>query len=636
MRLIRLAFLLLGGSLAAQLAAHTALAADPQPYTVRFSSTGNGALNATIRAVSQLQTLRKSVPVSPFALVDRAQQDITRLLNGPLDSFGYYRAAISVTIDGRALDDPDLPDILQAVPRKHRVTVVVHIDTGPLYRLGKVTVVGPVSANALKAFGLKSGEPAVAADVLAAQERLVTALQAEGHAYARTRYAAYLETGRPVLNVTFTATPGPSYVLGAIRFEGLMRVNEAFLRRQLKIHAGEPYDPGRIEAARTTLLALGVFSSVTVPLPPQSETSGARLPVTFVVVERKRHTVAFNPTYSSDLGVVASASWTDRNLFGEAEQLTLKSDVFGIGGNGLATNGVSYDAGAQLLQPDFLHSGQSLQFSVQALKQQLQAYDQVAAIGGATLSRKFSSVWQFSIGTTIEEEKVQQNEAPRCTQAPAPNWCHYTLLGLPLSARYDSTGLIDPVNDPLHGMRISVSVTPTESLLNRKGFGVLQATASTYFDFARLGWSDPGDSVLALRVLAGQARGVGQFSLPPDQRFYAGGSATVRGYAYQSVGPDFPPPDTPGEYPEGGTGIAAGTVELRERLVGSFGMAAFVDAGEVSDTAQPFAGTYSLGYGLGPRYYTPIGAIRLDIAFPLRRLPNGDRFEAYIGLGQAF
>jgi translocation and assembly module TamA len=448
-----------------------------------------------------------------------------------------------------------------------------------------------------------------------------------------------------------------------------MRLHEAFLRRQLLIHPGDPYNETRIDHARTTLLGLGVFSSVTVRLPSQSAVTNGQLPITFVVVERKRHAVSLAPEYSSDLGVVAQASWTDRNLFGNAEQLTVSSNVYGVGGNGLATNGVSYDALAQLLKPDFLHTDQSLQFSLQLLRQQLEAYDQVAAIGGATLSRRLSSMWLLSIGGTLEEEQVTQSEvvdranqmSPGCTaawnppidpatgklaidpttgkpvQPPPAIGCHYTLLGLPISAHYDSTELANPLDDPTHGMRVSVTVTPTESLFGQHtSFVVMQASGSVYFDFTHLGWSDPGDSVLAVRALAGQARGASQFLLPPDQRLYAGGTATVRGYAYQSVGPYFPLPDTPGEYPEGGTGIAASTVELRQRLIGNFGLAAFVDAAEISATADPFGGAYSIGYGAGVRYYTPIGPIRLDVAFPLKRLPHGDSFEAYIGLGQAF
>jgi translocation and assembly module TamA len=136
---------------------------------------------------------------------------------------------------------------------------------------------------------------------------------------------------------------------------------------------------------------------------------------------------------------------------------------------------------------------------------------------------------------------------------------------------------------------------------------------------------------LALRGIVGQDSGVGVFGLPPDQRFYAGGSGTVRGYRYQTLGPQFPD-----RKPTGGTAISAGTVEVRQRLYSSFGVVGFIDAGQVSSNGTPFTSNWHAGAGLGARYYTPIGPIRLDVAVPLQKIPGGDAFELYIGIGQAF
>jgi translocation and assembly module TamA len=136
---------------------------------------------------------------------------------------------------------------------------------------------------------------------------------------------------------------------------------------------------------------------------------------------------------------------------------------------------------------------------------------------------------------------------------------------------------------------------------------------------------------VALRGLVGQASGVGVFGLPPDQRFYAGGSATVRGYRYQTLGPQFAD-----QKPTGGTAIATGTVEVRQRILSSYGVVGFVDVGQVSANGAPFTSNWHAGAGVGARYYTPIGPIRLDVAVPLNKLPGGDSFELYIGIGQAF
>jgi translocation and assembly module TamA len=137
--------------------------------------------------------------------------------------------------------------------------------------------------------------------------------------------------------------------------------------------------------------------------------------------------------------------------------------------------------------------------------------------------------------------------------------------------------------------------------------------------------------VVALRGLVGQISGVGVFGLPPDQRFYAGGSGTVRGYRYQSIGPRFP-----SNRPTGGTAISAGTVEFRQRILGNYGVVGFIDAGQVSDDGKPFTSQWRVGAGAGFRYYTPIGPIRLDVAVPLNKQSGGDSFELYIGIGQAF
>jgi translocation and assembly module TamA len=190
--------------------------------------------------------------------------------------------------------------------------------------------------------------------------------------------------------------------------------------------------------------------------------------------------------------------------------------------------------------------------------------------------------------------------------------------------KYDSTtNLLNPTS----GVRAMLSVTPTQSLGKPDAtFFITQLSGSTYLDLL----SD-GRSVLALRGLVGQVSGTGVFGLPPDQRFYAGGSGTVRGYRYQSIGPQFAD-----EKPTGGTAISAGSVEFRQRILGNYGVVGFVDAGQVSNTGAPFTQSWRIGAGVGARYYTSIGPIRLDVAVPLNKEPGGDSFELYIGIGQAF
>jgi translocation and assembly module TamA len=328
---------------------------------------------------------------------------------------------------------------------------------------------------------------------------------------------------------------------------------------------------------------------------------------------------------------------------------------------GSASSGIGYDTSATFTLPDFHHRDQSLQIKVEALNQSLEAYDQRAVTTGVTLSRKLSSVWTVSAGVTTAEEKILQEDV---------NY-DYTLVALPLSLLYDSTDLASPLDDPLHGMRNGLTVTPTLSLGKPNAVGpataqstasgsqattsralghgdasfiIVQLKAAAYFDLQEFGLTKPGRTVLAARGQAGFALGAGEFSLPPDQRFYGGGSGTIRGYKYQGIGPLFAD-----QNPQGGISIDAGSVELRQRFGSSWGAAAFVDGGQVSDSLKPFSGKCAVGAGAGVRYYTPIGPIRLDIAVPTRRYSvmqvaapaphhvlDDDAFEIYIGLGQSF
>ena len=587
-----------------------ARSADPQPYVVTLAPTGDAALDQALHDASTLATLRETAPVGPFALTARAQQDVTRFLT-VLHGFGYYKAQVDVRIAGRAPDDSGLETILEQAPADPPTQVSVAFTPGPQFHLGQVAIDGTVPPDAVAKLDLATGAPAIAQDVLDGQTRLLAALRGDGYALAKVDLPPVtLHDADNAVDLRFVVTSGPRVDLGPISVEGLQQTNEAFVQRRLMVHPGEQFNPDAIEAARQDLLSLGVFSDVRAVPADQLNPQG-QLPVAYVVTERKLHAVDLGVSYSTDLGFGVNGAWHHRNLFGNAEQLNLTA-AFQAGGS--AQTGAGYQVGAQFIKPDFLARDQSLTLNLGALKQNLQAYDQKAITEGAGLSRLITPQLTASIGVTGEQEQITQEAVLR----------HYDLIGLPIGLKYDNT---NSLLDPTHGWRGAATVTPTQSLLAPSAtFTLLQVAGSTYIDF-----SGSGRSVLALRGLVGQLVGADQFSVPPDQRFYAGGSATVRGFKYQSIGPLFPD-----GRPQGGTSVAAGTVEFRQRFLEHFGVVAFVDAGQANASGGPFSGIWRIGAGVGARYYTSFGPIRLDVAVPLNRTPGGDAFELYIGIGQAF
>lgn len=605
-------------------------AADPQPYTVVIAPTGQAPVDAALLASATLVTLREVAPAGPFAVIARAKNDLPRLQQA-VQSFGYYGARLRIRIAGRALDDPALPAVLDGA--REPVPITVGTELGPVYRLRRIALRQTgryaIPSETVAKLGLQQGDPAIATTILDATPRMLGALQRDGHALATVSAPiAYVIDGARAVDLAYDIDAGPRINLGPVTVLGMTEVDPAFIRRRLLVEDDDPYNPDRIEAARQDLLALGVFATVQARAAERLGLDG-RLPLLFEVTERKRHAVGVTAAFSTDLGGSAGVTFQHRNLFGQAEKLDLGAAITQVGGS--ASKGIGYNVTAALAKPDFYARYQTLTLSAQGVKESLQAYDRTAALAGVTLSRKLGDSWTVSAGLQGQQSRITQETVTR----------DYTLAALPLAVKYDGVGAA-ALLEPVQGFKAQISATPTVDLGQRGGqFTILQGGGSAYIDLAA-----PGQTVVALRAVAGQVVGADTLRLPPDQRLYAGGGGTVRGYRYQSIGPRFA-----SGRPVGGTSLLAATVELRQRI-GDFGVAVFIDAGRVGGVAGGIAGSgpggvatngsngrqggIKAGAGIGARYYTSIGPIRIDLAVPLNKDRGDDAFEAYIGIGQAF
>ncbi len=401
-------------------------AADPQSYRVDMASTADAAMDATLHATSDLISLRDAAPVSPFGLIARARGESDRL-KAVLESYGYYQSRVTILVEGMGLNDPGLADALIALPKNRDARIAIGFELGPLYHVRTITIDGALPASAQGLLDLKPGAPAVAANVLGAGARLLTALEEQGYAFAKVDPPiAYEDQTAPVLDVTFHVESGPRVRIGEIRFEGLHRVHEKVVRRRLLLHSGEQYSASAVERARRDLLGLGVFAAINVQVGTAVDSTGG-VPITFQLRDRPRHAVGLNAAYSTDLGGSAGVTWSDRDVFGNAEQLNVAASLTNVGGS--ASTGLGYNTSVKFIEPDFGHRDQSLQLAVGAVKQYLVAYDQTAVTSGVTLTRKLSRIWTVSAGVTTADEQVMQLGATH----------DYTLVALPLSVSYDST-----------------------------------------------------------------------------------------------------------------------------------------------------------------------------------------------------
>jgi translocation and assembly module TamA len=588
-----------------------AFAAETVNYTVTFQRSGDARLDTLLKQTSSLVSLQKGRPVEPFALIGRAQAD-TRQFAVVLRSLGYDTGTVTITIDGMALNNPALFDRLMQAPADEKAKILVMPQQGSVFHLGRVEVTGLPPGFKPPAL-VKSGQIALAAPILAATPSLRTALHNDGYAFATvSEPLAVAVPAAHLLDVSYKVTTGPRVNIGPIRFSGLTRTNEAFLRRHISLREGQLYSDTAITAARDSLLNLGVFSSVT-PLPQDQLAPDGQVPILFRVTQQKRYAVTFSGSYATDVGATIGASWEDRDVFTHAETLTFTAAANGLGGTGTVAPG--YDLKAVFAKPDYYIRGQTLSISLEALNQSLNAYSRTAEIAGAQLSRPLTPHITISYGPSFVTERVYQNGTTRA----------YALAQFPTALAYNTT---DSVLEPTRGINASLSLTPTESVSGTAAapFLIAYASVATYLAV------EPNDrGIIAVRGQVGTIRGVSQFQVPADQRFYAGGSGTVRGYAYQTIGPLFPD-DTP----EGGLSMDAFSLEFRQHIGKSFGIVPFVDAGQVSAGNTPFTGRLYTGAGLGGRYYTSIGPIRVDVAVPLTRIAGSAAFEIYVGLGEAF
>ncbi|PWC30510.1 autotransporter assembly complex protein TamA [Teichococcus aestuarii] len=583
-------------------------------YTVALPETGDEALDTAIRNASALERLRESAPVDAYGLIGRALAE-TDNMRDALRSEGYYGGSARIAIDGQAPDSPGLAErLLAREGNAEPVPVSVMVEPGPQYRLAPVRLQAePAGASIADAgeTGLKEGDPARAQPVLDAEGRLRDALRNAGHPFAAVRRRVTVDHDTNRMEVTFTVAPGPRPQFARPGVSGEERTDSDLLARIVAPMQGQGYSQKAIDDKRRDLLSLGVFSTVRARAGERLDEAGD-LPLTFTVAERPLHAIGFSAAYETRYGPTFSTYWEHRNLFGGAERLRLEAEVNRLGTTG-DTSDTGGKIGASLRTPWFAGRNQTLTFDIAALRERPDAYDRDAFTLGALLEREFSPRLTYGFGPQIEFSRVTQDNVTT----------NYQLLGLIGQLRWNDTD--NPLN-PSRGIRAALLVNPIYSLGESNAFTRLRAQGSTYFDVS----GDKG-SIIALRGVVGSIVGASFGGVPPDKRFYAGGGGSVRGYSYQSVGPR-----TASDEPAGGLSLVEGSVELRQRISGPIGMAAFVDAGSVTRDPTPDFGNLKVGAGLGVRYLTAIGPLRADIAIPLNKESGDSAFGLYVGIGQAF
>jgi translocation and assembly module TamA len=609
---------------------------DTLPFTIRFEAPGApGSLTTALEDASNLYRLRSDALPSADSLARIAADDLARLTDA-MWANGYYEARVTVDVAGVPLAlGADRTALAARAANAYRgrapVPVVVRADPGPLFALRSIRILDasgrpfPPEVLPRRVVGLAPGDPATSAAITAAVARITDQLRELGHPFAKlVRQDPVVDHPARAMDITLAFAPGPVAGIGDVSLSGLQTIDPAPVRSFIYTEPGDPYSPSALAALRRSVARMEGIASVRVREGDRLDRNG-NLPIFVEVTERKPRAIGASALYSTTDGPEVRAYWTHRNLFGGGEVLRLEGSVFYNGQNfadqwrgkdSWDIQGLSGRFGFSFLKPGLWGTRNDLLVSAQAAREETESYVVRRAGGDIQIRHRWSDTVSAQAGVRFERGQAED----------LLGRVDYTLVGLPVSVTYDST---DRPLDPTRGIKFTASATPYPTFLGSTvGMTVMRANGSTY-------WAIDEDAryILAGRIGFGSIVGASLAEVPANYRFFAGGGGSVRGYRYQSLAPSVY------GVPVGGLSLLEGSIEARIKITDTIGIVPFMDAGNAFAQSWPdFSKSQKLRYsaGLGLRYYTPIGPIRLDVATPLDR-QKGDRPVAvYVSVGQAF
>ena len=465
------------------------------------------------------------------------------------------------------------------------------IDPGPRTKITtvNVTVDGKIDPKirdeVIASWSLPVGQPFRQDDWSSAKTHLLSRLLASDHAAAKL-LDSEAEIDPPNASASLTAhyDAGPRYRFGELRIEGLQRYNPDLVQRYNRvISPGDPYREEKLSALQSTLQATPYFSSVSVQLDQEAgATDGDTVdaPVIVRLRERAAHRISFGAGASSNTGARVEANYHTPNLFNQAWTLdsglrleqkkqTAYTDVFFPPDEKNRRHGLGVMAEGT---------------NIQGLQTERYAFGAQSIQQRGSIEQRLSLQWQ--------KEHLRPDGAEETVS-----------IALVPNVMWTWRKVDNPLN-PQRGAVIQAQIGgATKAVISDQNFLRLHSRLQ---QFIPLGKAD----TLILHGEIGYTAAESRQGIPQDYLFRTGGTGSVRGYAYQSLGVK------EGAAIVGGRYLAVGSIEATHWLDDSWGIAAFVDAGDAVDSLQD--ARLAVGYGLGGRWRSPAGPLGIDLAYGQR------------------
>lgn len=566
---------------------------------------GSDDLAEALRGASLLVTSDRDGQEDAQDLFAAARADYGKLL-GVLYAAGHYSGVISIRVDGREaagiapLDAPERIDVVEVI-----------VEPGPAFRFSEARI-GPLAQGTAvpKAFAI--GQPALSGVVREAAVAGIDGWRAQGHAKATVAGQEVVANhADATLAARIGLDPGPRLRFGPLDVVGAERMRERRIVKIAGLPEGEVYSPEELRRATERLRRTGVFRSVT--LTEGDVTAPDLLPITATVVEEKPRRYSLGAEIASAEGLSLTGFWLHRNLLGGAERLRVDGEVTNIGAQ---TSGVDWSLGVTLERPATLTPDTTVGINAEVGHLDQEDYFADLATVGISATHYFSETLTGRIGLSYDYAEGRDQLSGFL----------FRNVSIPIGVTWDRRN--DKAN-ATGGWYLDAEVKPFF------GFGTTGSGVRATLDGrGYLGFGETDRFVLAGRVQMGAVMGSALLDTPRDDLFYSGGGGTVRGQPYQSLGVQLRRGLVDTKI--GGSHFLGAQLEARAMVTERIGVVGFYDVGRI-DVGGFFgdAGDWHSGAGVGVRYDTGFGPIRLDVAAPVGGT-TGDGVQIYVGLGQAF
>lgn len=507
---------------------------------------------------------------------DRDEEALLRFSRGAEEqarkaaqALGYYQPQIDSEVKGGK--DPRL---------------VLTIDPGEPVHLRNVTVRIDGPAASLKAFRLPDNAALKPGAVLNhgryEDAKRVIQNQASRYGYFSGRFTQQklrVDPQAGIADIELVYDSGPRYALGPVSFEGDTPFDEDLLQRMVPFKAGTAYDSELIAELNQALQSSGYFEGVRVDAAPTAATNNV-IPVAVKLDTRKPRTMGLGLGFSTDVGPRAKANWTRHWVNPQGHSYGWEAEVSAPRQN----VGLWYDVPLDPPLTDKMRYAGGYQY------EELAGTDSLSKLltVGPEWHSKLPSGWQRVVSLKWQREEYRLGDDAGLS----------TLLMPGVSYSYlRSDNRIDPHN----GYRLQFDTKVAKEGLgsdNNLVYGTAMVKGlTTVFDKHRL---------LARAQIGGSATN-GYKSIPPSLRFFAGGDQSVRGYDYQSLSPENSEGDR-----IGGRYMVAGSLEYQYSIAEKWRVATFIDQGNSFNSLE--LPSLKTGVGVGVRWVSPVGPIRLDLA----------------------